>query len=292
MIFLNKEGKFSINRLFDIFQIKSDDFTIVDVKQITLENVLEAAGNIFLFNPTRDELELIQKLKKDVICISHHIKYDLIEALRSENVKKIWIFSSSDRIMLENNHIEKYQLVLPATSTKMPKEKYFGAVGCGDELKNLEKSDVKTLIDLSDVMNDKTLFYGGLKVIENESCFKNLIDLLYNDIQIEEYKIFSLFEDLRTVFTTVSFVKNNEFPILSYYNLLHDNLPIVYSEIYYPWLDWRLQSKNLDILKDVFNEPIVQNDIIENNKLLREKYFSESISISEAMQQEGISVTE
>jgi len=141
-------------------------------------------------------------------------------------------------------------------------------------------------------MNDKTLFYGGLKVIENESCFKNLIDLLYNDIQIEEYKIFSLFEDLRTVFTTVSFVKNNEFPILSYYNLLHDNLPIVYSEIYYPWLDWRLQSKNLDILKDVFNEPIVQNDIIENNKLLREKYFSESISISEAMQQEGISVTE
>jgi hypothetical protein len=115
---------------------------------------------------------------------------------------------------------------------------------------------------------------------------------LYNDIQIEEYKIFSLFEDLRTVFTTVSFVKNNEFPILSYYNLLHDNLPIVYSEIYYPWLDWRLQSKNLDILKDVFNEPIVQNDIIENNKLLREKYFSESISISEAMQQEGISVTE
>jgi hypothetical protein len=278
MIYMTDE-KFPIdNKLFSFNDINFDSVELVD--EFSIKNIVSKNDEIFLFNPSFEQLSMFINLKKNVYLFFDYVDFKIIELIRSNHVKKVIIIDEKDKILLQNQEISKFELVYPLSSN-LPKleGEWNNRLSVFTHLRDIQHEHIDSMVDIfSNECID--ISYHGLKVVENDESYEKLMRLLYGNIDLINAPTIE-FEDLVEGVYSIIDIQKNEYPIFSLYLNSQKRLPFLYSSVYRKWLKSDVQNPKPENLGDIFKNEDKRNSMIEENFSLHEKIFSSYKTIEE-----------
>jgi hypothetical protein len=271
--------------LYDFYNMELNVVEVFD-RQLAINDVRDITDTLLAFNPTMEELKLLIDLNKKVVTMFTYIEEDCLELLKSDNVQEVLVFDDLDALFLSKRLFKKFKLVKPFNPF------------AEDIVNNEEINDVRTaaicyenLYDLLDVEGETlrsvpnfglSTFYSGYKVIKKKSDFGRLMNILYSQVGIKEYPLFSLRREIGMLLYTISFPKRG-FPIIPAFTSAIGNIPIIFSERYYKWILAELQNPSKEDMEKICNSSDKVEEIRNEQKKLFLSYFGSRPDMKEVL---------
>lgn len=264
IVYFDSSKLLDINSSFFFYNTKS---VRVVKKDYDVKNVSLIKDTILLFDPLIRDLELALDLKKEVVlllsCVSDEYTKYLLE------VKHVLIFEKVEELALQNHNIKNYTLIKPTISKSETNQlQQNNRVLVLDPISEFKREDAEFL---SNISFDIPITYSGYKTMNNNSQFRIMMKVLHSRTFIKHFPILDYEDFLANHQYVMSFVEN-KFPIVIYKAIQYGSIPFLLSNRYRSWILPELQSKDYEVIIDIYNN---SNTIQQRQKELFDEYFKD-----------------
>ncbi len=273
MVLLKTEQYSVLDKLFFYEDIVFEDY--IFIKDFSIDTILPIQSDIFIANPTLEELKLLVSLQKNVFLVLDYITYDFVSYLESNFVKKVFVLDVKDKQFLDNIGINKYELIYPL-SEKIKlgnNNSNDNKITVLNPIEEIEFSDIENMNKFTEL--NYLVFYSGLKKINQVEQYEKLIKMIYDNIIVHSHPVIYIEDELNATNNLLSFVKYR-FPIEVLFYMKNKRNVFLISPFYKSWLSLESQQ-----IKDYSEKEI--ETIIEKNYKLFEEYFEARKKINEVI---------
>lgn len=224
--------------------------------------------SVLLFDIDFDSLDyIIRYTDKNLYLAFSYIPGCFQEILKSEKIKKIYIFDDLDKLFLSQCNIKNFEINLPKVNIQKNKTT---EIICLNNLDDINDINIDCMLKLSNEIN---LIFLGLKEIKEENNFNKLMRLIYSNVLLSNYPIFEAKEKIAISKYSIYFKNDKYFAMEAFYSAITGSIPFIYSkDRYYKWLPGYLFFDSAEDVIDVIKNK-KEDEILFDIKYCVEKHI-------------------
>jgi hypothetical protein len=272
MTFINKEKLPTTNFLYSFKHLDIPQTQILEKFEI---KHFKDIDSVVLFNPSFEDLKLLEDLEKRIVLIFSYINEELLPLLKYNGIAKIIIFDDLDALFLTKNHVKNFELAFPSID-KIDTTDVYNYFSVFSDLQNV---DSKKLVEIKKLCS---ISYFGYKHIDKASDFTKLKEIMYAGIKVVPFALFDMHEKIARFQYIIDF-SNKHFPITLFYSALCGKIPIHFGNRYFRWLASETQNPSIEILGKILNDKDFRQSISETQKTRMTEVFNNRRKIEEIL---------